>query len=55
MSRCKNCRFPLDGDYDHWPVGGFLYCDVCFEMLLVIASHHELLMAHRNHLAGIAE
>jgi hypothetical protein len=52
--KCKECRIELSGDYTHWSISGFPYCDICFDLLLIVTSSRWLKMCQLEHVLEMA-
>lgn len=52
--KCKECRIGLDGLYRHWSISGFAYCDICFELLLIVTSNNWLKKCQREYVLDMA-
>ena len=47
---CNHCRAELSGNYPCHLVRGLIYCDLCFDRMLAVASNRWLMAAHIEHI-----
>jgi len=52
--KCKECRIELTGNYKHWSISLHPYCDICFEMLLIVTSNNWLKKCQREYVLEMA-
>ncbi len=55
MSCCKHCGIELSGNYKHWAISGFPYCDICFELMVTITTSRWLRKCQREYVHELAK
>jgi hypothetical protein len=53
--KCKECRVELDGNYKHWSISHQPYCDICFELMLIVTSNLWLKKCQREYVLEMAK